>query len=351
MANLSNLSYRFLRPLLFALSPETAHAVALRALQSLHRLHLLRGPARRSSSIENFVDSMGLRFPNRVGLAAGFDKNGRYVDALGALGFGFIEIGTVTPRPQSGQPSPRLFRLPQAHALLNRMGFPNDGAHVVAQRLARRRFRGVLGVNIGKNAITPIEVAVDDYVTCFRLLAAYADYVAINVSSPNTPGLRRLQSRESLEPILTALLGERSALQKTSSRRVPLLVKVSPDMMAAELIDLANLVRKLHIDGVIATNSTVSRDGIDGFAISREAGGLSGLPLRARSCRTVRDLREAFGPDVTIIGVGGIESGSDALDTLSAGANLVQIYTGLVYRGPSLIREAIAATESRAGRS
>lgn len=289
---------------------------------------------------------MGLRFANRVGLAAGFDKNGRCIDALGALGFGFIEVGTVTPRAQPGQPRPRLVRIVGADALINRMGFPNDGASAVAARLARRRFTGMCGANIGKNAATPIQDAVRDYLECFATLAPHVDYVAINVSSPNTQDLRRLHEIDQLQPIVLALGEARDALRAATGRRVPLLLKISPDVPQPDLVRLAGFTRQAGIDGIIATNTTVDRPGIPA-RWQVETGGLSGAPLRPLALQTVRSLRAALGNDLAIIAAGGIDSGQDALDAMRAGADLVQIYTGLVYRGPGLVREIIDATAGR----
>jgi dihydroorotate dehydrogenase len=298
----------------------------------------MRRVADHPDQADRSINLMNLRFPNRVGLAAGFDKNARYIDALGALGFGFIEVGTVTPRAQPGQPRPRLMRIPEVDGLINRMGFPNDGAVAVAARLAQRRFAGVCGVNIGKNAATPIEDAVRDYLECFATLAPHADYVAINVSSPNTQDLRRLQDVEQLQPIVLALAEARDALRVTTGRRVPLLVKISPDVAQADLRRLAEFSRQAGIDGIIATNTTVSRAGIPA-QWQAEAGGLSGAPLRPLALQTVRTLRTTLASDIAIIAAGGIQSGRDALDAMRAGADLVQIYTGLVYRGPGLVRE------------
>jgi dihydroorotate dehydrogenase len=290
------------------------------------------------------VSVMGLSFPNRIGLAAGFDKNGRYIDALAALGFGFVEVGTVTPRAQAGQPLPRLFRLPKSAALINRMGFPNEGAAAVAARLAHRRFTGICGVNIGKNATTPNERAIDDYVACFRVLAPYADYVAINVSSPNTRDLRQLQQPDQLQSILEALLTERDALVAVHGRPIPLLTKVAPDIPPNELLPMAHLMLRLRMDGVIATNTTVTRPGLENGSPgmekgSAEVGGLSGAPLHSLALQTVRTLRSVFAGQVAIVGVGGIAAASDALAMMEAGADLLQIYTGMVYRGPALISE------------
>ena len=292
---------------------------------------------------------MGLVFPNRIGLAAGLDKNGRCIDALGAVGFGFVEIGTVTPRPQSGQPLPRLFRLPAHSALINRMGFPNEGAPAVASRLARRTFAGVVGVNIGKNLDTPLDRAVDDYVSCYRTLAPHADYVAVNVSSPNTQGLRQLQQVDSLKLILEALLHERQRLVSDRGRRMPLLAKVSPDLPEDDLIAIAGLLTTLNIEGVIATNTTTTRptctDSVGERSRSTEQGGLSGTPLLPLSLRAIRILKAASAGRLTIIGVGGIGSSADARDVLAAGADLLQVYTGLIYRGPGLVRELRSALQ------
>lgn len=332
--------YRYLRPLLFALPPEQAHAFALGALQRAHSLGLVRD---RLVDPRSAVTLLGLRFPNRVGLAAGFDKNGRYVDALGALGFGFIEVGTVTPRAQPGQPRPRLFRISAAHALINRMGFPNDGAGVVAARLSRRRFAGVCGVNIGKNAATPIAAAVDDYVECFRAVAPHADYVAINVSSPNTAGLRQLQEPDQLQPIVGAVTEARRELHAATGKRVPVLVKVSPDLAPAELVRSARLACDAGIDGIIATNTTLNRSGL-ARRWRVEAGGLSGGPLRPLALQAVQLLRAALGAEVPIVAAGGIDSARHAQDAFAAGADLVQLYTGLVYRGPRVVKEIAEGT-------
>jgi dihydroorotate dehydrogenase len=331
--------YPLLRPLLFTLPPEHAHALALTALARAHSLGLVPDPA---PDPRTATTLLGLRFPNRVGLAAGFDKSGGYIDALGALGFGFVEVGTVTPRAQPGRTRPRLFRVSAAQALINRMGFPNDGAAVVATRLSRRRFAGICGVNIGKNAATPLAAAVADYLECFRTLAPHADYVAINVSSPNTEGLRQLQEPEQLQPIVSAVIEARRDLHAATGKSVPVLVKVSPDLAPAELVRTARLACELGIDGIIATNTTLSRSGV----ASRwrdEAGGLSGGPLRPLALRAVQLLRTALGSGVPIVAVGGIDSARHAQEALAAGADLVQVYTGLVYRGPELVREIAQA--------
>jgi dihydroorotate dehydrogenase len=331
--------YPYLRPFLFALPPEHAHAFALTALQHAHSLHLISAPA---PDPHTAVTLFGLRFPNRVGLAAGFDKNGRYVDALGALGFGFIEVGTVTPRAQPGQSRPRLFRVGPAQALINRMGFPNEGAASIAARLAQRRFAGVCGVNIGKNAATPLASAVDDYIECFRTVAPHTDYVAINVSSPNTEGLRQLQEPDQLQPIVSAVIEARRELQAATGRRVPLLLKVSPDLAPADLVSSARLACEAGIDGIIATNTTLDRTGV-APRWRAQAGGLSGAPLRPLALQAVQVLRAALGAGVPIVAAGGIDSARHAQDAFAAGADLVQVYTGLIYRGPGLVREIISA--------
>jgi dihydroorotate dehydrogenase len=333
--------YPVIRRALFALDSERAHRLALEALRVTGR----RGTSIRSTAP---TDLMGLRFSNRVGLAAGFDKSAVAVDGLGALGFGFIEVGTVTPRPQSGQPRPRLFRLPTSGALLNRLGFPNDGAEVVAARLRRRKFRGILGINIGKNADTSISRAVDDYVNCLRLVRGVADYVVVNVSSPNTSALRELQARERLEPLLSALLDERTQGGTKIGRRLPLLVKIAPDLTSGEIGELATLIKAMPLDGVVATNTTVSRADIPD-ADTLQSGGVSGTPLRAAAMRTVKALRACLGNAFPIIGVGGIDSPESAMAMRIAGADLVQLYTGLIYCGPSLIARCVRALEDVKG--
>jgi dihydroorotate dehydrogenase len=321
--------YRAIRPALFALDPERAHQLALNALRLAGQGSPLRVRTGRP------VECMGLRFPNRVGLAAGFDKNATAVDGLGSLGFGFIEVGTVTPRPQPGQPRPRLFRLGASGALINRLGFPNDGAEQIAARLRHRKYRGILGVNIGKNAGTPLERALDDYVSCLRAVRDVADYVVVNVSSPNTAGLRDLQGRALLEPLLSALLAERK-------RTLPLLLKISPDLSDTELQDITGLLKKLRLDGVVATNTTLSRSGA-GPSAHAHTGGMSGRPLQALSLRMVAALRAQLGPGFPIIGVGGIDSAVAARAMREAGADLIQLYTGLIFRGPALVRQCVGA--------
>ena len=328
--------YRALRPLLFRLDPERAHALTLGLLDLARRLQLLRpyGEAGAAQSVR----LMGLTFPNRVGLAAGLDKNAACIDALGALGFGFVEVGTVTPRPQAGNPRPRIFRILEADAIVNAMGFPNEGVDAACARLRARRFAGVCGVNIGKNATTPLAEAAADYTHCLRAVYPWADYVAINVSSPNTPGLRQLQAEEHLTPLLETLLGARSQLAAQTGRRVPLLVKLSPDLTDADLEGLVAVVRALGIDGVIATNTTVQRPGLAAVPDAARPGGLSGPPLHTLATSVVRRLRARLPAGLPIIGVGGICSLDSARGMLEAGADLIQIYTGLIYRGPGLVR-------------
>ena len=338
-----NALYPLVRPLLFSLDGEQAHAVTFSMLQFAHALGLLSG---RESTAEDGVTLMGLRFPNRLGLAAGLDKNARHIDALGALGFGSIEAGTVTAQPQPGNAKPRLFRLREVAALINRMGFPNDGAEVVAQRLAQRKFGGVCGINIGKNAVTPLEDAASNYVECFRVVAPHADYVAVNVSSPNTANLRQLQQVDQLRPILDALLEARLRVTSASGKSLPMLVKVSPDLASEDLAAIARLVRELRLDGMIATNTTITRDAVKGIRNGEQQGGLSGAPLRALALRSIPILREQLGRDIPLIAAGGIDSGAAAVAALQAGADLIQIYTGLIYRGPRLIDEILAAVSA-----
>lgn len=330
--------YPVLKKLLFALEPERAHALTLSSLSNLQRLGLLT-----QSGVVKQTDPvrlMGLQFPNRVGLAAGLDKNAVCIEALGALGVGFVEVGTVTPRGQTGNPQPRVFRLPAAQALINRMGFPNDGMAVIGERLARSNFNGITGVNIGKNASTALSDSTQDYLMCLRHLAPHADYVAINVSSPNTAGLRSLQTAEHLRPMLTVLLEERARLLPALGRALPMVVKLAPDLNDDELQGIAALLLELSIDGVIATNTTLSRPAGLG-PLATQAGGLSGHPLHALSLATIAKLRDLLGRDFPIIGVGGICNGADAMAMRHAGADLVQLYTGLVFRGPALIQEVL----------
>ncbi len=342
------MSYSLLRPLLFALDAETAHHLTLKALITMQRIGLAGAPAPRPAACPRRV--MGVDFPNPVGLAAGLDKNGAYIDALAALGFGFIEVGTVTPRPQPGNPRPRLFRIPQAQAVINRMGFNNDGVDRLVDNVRRADYRGVLGINIGKNFDTPIERAADDYLHCLRKVYALASYVTVNISSPNTRNLRQLQESAELENLLGALKTEQRRLADQHGKYVPLALKIAPDLDGAQVGVIAGLLRKHGIDAVIATNTTLARDGVAGLPHSAEAGGLSGAPLTQRSTTIVRQLGNALGGNLPIIGVGGIMSGADAEQKITAGASLVQLYTGLIYRGPRLVAECVDALCGEAGR-
>lgn len=333
--------YSLVRPLLFALEPETAHHFTLDAYAGLARLGL--APAAAPAPAACAREVMGIRFPNPVGLAAGLDKNGAYIDALARLGFGFLEVGTVTPRPQPGNPRPRMFRLPAARAVINRLGFNNDGVERLVENVKRARYRGVLGINIGKNADTPLERAADDYVACLRAVYPVASYVTVNVSSPNTRDLRQLQQGPALDDLLGALKSEQRKLAGMHSRHVPLAVKIAPDLDAGEIAGMAEAFRRHRVDAVIATNTTTARDGVAGSPHAAEAGGLSGAPVTERSTRVVRELAQALRGATPVIGVGGILSGADARAKIAAGASLVQLYTGLVYRGPGLVRECVEA--------
>jgi len=332
--------YPLIKNMLFTLDPERAHALTLTSLQQLEKSGAL---SLMCADLQDApVELMGLKFRNRVGVAAGLDKNAVCINALSALGAGHVEIGTVTPRPQEGNAKPRVFRLPEAQALINRMGFPNEGMDAVLPRLAARKHQAICGANIGKNASTPLEQATDDYLKCMRVLAPQADYITINVSSPNTLGLRNLQATDYLRPMLVALLEERARLLPTLGRALPLLVKIAPDLGDDDLYSMADLFLELRIDGVVATNTTLSRPAGLG-SLAEQAGGLSGRPVHPLSLATVRKLRQRLGQGFPIIGVGGISSADDARAMRQAGADLVQIYTGLIYRGPGLIKEVAAA--------
>ncbi len=333
--------YALTRPLLFGLDPEAAHDLTLAALTRIQRTPLICGIAQRR--IADPVTVAGLRFPNRIGLAAGLDKNGAAIDGLAALGFGSIEVGTVTPLAQAGNPKPRLFRLREAEALINRLGFNNHGLAAFVANVQRAHFRdsgGILGLNIGKNAATPIERAVDDYLTGLAGVYPHADYVTVNISSPNTRDLRSLQGDAALDPLLAALQRRRGELASEHGRTVPLFVKIAPDLDAAQVEAIAAALQRHAIDGVIATNTTIARDAVSHLPHGSEAGGLSGRPVFERSNRVIAQLRAAFGAGYPIIGVGGVMSGADAAGKIAAGADLVQIYTGFIYRGPELVSEA-----------
>ena len=289
------------------------------------------------------VRCMGLDFPNAVGLAAGLDKDGEAIDALGAMGFGFLEIGTLTPRPQPGNDLPRLFRLIPAEGIINRMGFNNHGILAALPRVRARRYRGILGINIGKNKLTPTENALEDYLYCLRAAHSSADYIAVNFSSPNTPGLRELQSEAALEALLGPLLAENRVLAEATGKRVPLAVKIAPDLDDAQLSAMAGVFNRVGVDAVIATNTTVARGGVDGLVHAQETGGLSGRPVREASTAIIRKLRGVLAREIPIIGVGGIHSAEDALEKIEAGATLVQIYSGFIYHGPRLVRDCVLA--------
>ncbi|HQR22202.1 MAG TPA: quinone-dependent dihydroorotate dehydrogenase [Burkholderiaceae bacterium] len=343
--------YSLARSFLFALDPEVAHELTLSRLDHAAALGLTRLVCRRVPDLP--VQAMGLDFRNPVGLAAGMDKNAAHIDALGSFGFGHIEAGTVTPRPQPGNPKPRLFRLVPAQGLINRMGFNNDGVErFVAHVRAQRRFRaagGILGLNIGKNATTPLERAADDYIAGLRAVYLDADYVAVNISSPNTKDLRALQGERELVALLTALADARMRLEDEHGRRVPLAVKIAPDLDNAAIAPLADVLVAHGVDGVIATNTTIARDKVKGLAHADEAGGLSGLPLRERATEVIGRLARHLQGRLPIIGVGGIMSGADALEKIQAGATLVQIYTGFIYSGPDLVADCVEALRAAGG--
>lgn len=333
--------YAPLRPLLFRLEAERAHSFTLALFDAAHALGLTRLALSRLPSSP--VQAMGLTFPNPVGLAAGLDKNGEHVDPLATLGFGFIEVGTVTPRPQPGNPRPRLFRVAQAKALINRMGFNNLGVDRLVHNVSRAHYRGIIGINIGKSFDTPIERAAGDYLTCMRKAYPLASYLAVNISSPNTRNLRQLQQTDELGRLLAALKAEQQVLSVTHARYVPLALKIAPDLTDGQIDALAQLMLEHRVDGVIATNTTVSRTGVEGLPHGEESGGLSGAPLRERSTAVVRRLYATLADRIPIIGVGGILHAEDAREKIAAGAKLVQLYSGLVYTGPRLVRDCVQA--------
>ena len=342
---MSLVPYALTRPFLFGLDPEHAHEVTLEAIARLQNtpMQCLWSEAR----VADPVTVAGLKFPNRIGLAAGLDKNGRCIDGLGAMGFGFIEVGTVTPKAQPGNPKPRMFRLPQADALINRLGFNNLGLPAFLDNVKRahsfRRAGGILGLNIGKNAATPIENAVDDYLIGLDGVYPHADYVTVNNSSPNTKNLRALQGDEALDALLGALVERRAALASKLGRTVPMFLKIAPDLDEAQVQVIAATLERHGLDGVIATNTTISREAVKGLPHADEAGGLSGKPVLEASNGVIRQLRAALGAGFPIVGVGGVMSGADAKSKIAAGADLVQVYTGLIYKGAPLVREAALA--------
>jgi dihydroorotate dehydrogenase len=329
--------YSLARAALFQLDPEVAHDLALKSLAALGPGAALLGAGANSNETKRV---MGIDFPNPVGVAAGLDKNGEYIDALAALGFGFIEIGTVTPRPQPGNPKPRMFRLTEHEAIINRLGFNNQGVEKLLANVGRANFRGVLGINIGKNFDTPLERAADDYLACLDAVYGRATYVTVNISSPNTQNLRDLQSSEKLDELLGALMSRRATLAAREGRMKPVLVKVAPDLDDAQVEAIAEIAVKHALDGLIATNTTTGREDVAGHRHAGEMGGLSGRPLFARSTEVLAKLSRALAGRVPLIAVGGILSGADARAKIEAGASLVQVYTGFIYRGPDLIAEA-----------
>jgi dihydroorotate dehydrogenase len=336
--------YALTRPFLFGLDPEHAHDLTLGALARIQHTPLVCGVMQ--PRVNDPVTIAGLRFPNRIGLAAGLDKNGRCIDGLGAMGFGFIEVGTVTPNAQPGNPKPRMFRLVAADALINRLGFNNDGLDAFIANVRRASFRkrgGILGLNIGKNASTPIERAVDDYLLCLDGVYPHADYVTVNISSPNTQNLRALQSDEALDALLGAVQQRKAILVGLHGRAVPIFVKIAPDLDEAQVKLIAATLKKNGIDGVIATNTTIARDAVKHLPHGHEAGGLSGAPVFEASNRVIAQLRAALGKGFPIIGVGGVMSAADATGKIAAGADLVQIYTGFIYKGPELVTQAARA--------
>ena len=342
---MSLLPYALARPFLFGLDPETAHELTMASLARTQGTPLQMAYC--TSRVSDPIELAGLKFPNRVGMAAGLDKNARCIDGLAAMGFGFVEVGTVTPKAQPGNPKPRMFRLPEANALINRLGFNNDGLDAFLANVRKSAVRKpgaqgglLLGLNIGKNAATPIENAVDDYLICMDGVYPHADYVTVNISSPNTKNLRALQSDEALDALLGQIAERREILAAQHGKRVPIFVKIAPDLDEAQVDVIAATLKRHAMDGVVATNTTLSRDAVKGLRHAEETGGLSGAPVLAASNRVIGQLRAALGQGFPIIGVGGILSGADAVTKIKAGADVVQIYTGLIYKGPALVADA-----------
>ncbi len=334
--------YPLIKPLLFKLDPEVAHTVTVKMMVMMHKLGLIQSMA---PGKQTPVNALGLTFPNVLGLAAGMDKSASAVEAWGALGFGAVEVGTLTPRPQPGNPKPRLFRLPQHQALINRMGFNNPGIQSAVERLRKRQTKAVVGVNIGKNFDTPNERAVDDYLACLKAAYPVADYITVNISSPNTKGLRDLQGEEAIRSLLGTLQTEQAVLEKKHGRHAPVVVKIAPDLEELHIEALAKVFNELGTEGVIATNTTLSRAAVAGHPQEKEAGGLSGAPVTRRSTEVIAAFRSLLKPQIPVIGVGGIMCGADARDKLRAGAKLVQVYSGLVYAGPGLVGDVLAQVE------
>ncbi|SBV36231.1 dihydro-orotate oxidase, FMN-linked [uncultured Stenotrophomonas sp.] len=338
--------YPLARPFLFTLDAERAHGLGLGALDLAWRTGTTPLLAGRIEALPTKL--LGLEFPNPVGLAAGLDKNGEHIDALFALGFGFVEIGTITPRPQAGNPKPRMFRLPQHLAIINRMGFNNAGVDALVKNVERsRRRKGPLGINIGKNKDTPNEEALSDYLHCMERVYPLADYITVNISSPNTAGLRELQEEQALRRLVAGLREAQERLAGVHGRRVPMLVKIAPDLNENDIDAAARVLAELDVDGVIATNTTINRDGVESHPHATQAGGLSGAPLMPQSTFVLRRLRARLPERIPLVGVGGIQSGADAVAKMAAGASLVQCYSGLIYRGPALVGECVEAIRRR----
>lgn len=330
--------YSLVRPFLFLMAPERAHDLTLALLNKTYRWGVTR-----QRIAAKPVSCMGLQFPNPVGLAAGLDKNGQFIDALATFGFGFIEIGTITPRPQAGNPQPRMFRLPEAQAIINRMGFNNQGVDQLIANVKAAKFKGILGINIGKNADTPVEQAVDDYLLCLDKVYNYASYVVVNISSPNTKNLRSLQSGHALTELLQSLKQRQLQLAEQYEHYVPLVLKVAPDLSSEDIAFIASQLVQFEIDGLIVTNTTLSRDGVSHLAHAEEAGGLSGAPVFEKSTACLAEFSQLLQGKVALIGVGGIVEGQHAAAKQQAGASLVQVYSGLIYRGPALVKACVEA--------
>lgn len=354
---MSLIPYQLARPFLFGLDPEAAHDLTMAGLARTQGTPLAW--AYTQARVSDPVTLAGLTFPNRVGLAAGLDKNARCIDGLAAMGFGFVEVGTVTPLAQSGNPKPRMFRIPEKQALINRLGFNNEGLEAFIANVKRSQLHSclrssgkdkplILGLNIGKNAATPIDNATSDYLKCLEGVYPYADYITVNISSPNTKNLRALQSDAALDGLLGALAARRAELAEQHGKRKPLFLKIAPDLDADQVKVIAATLQHHQIDGVIATNTTISREAVMGLAHAEETGGLSGAPVLEASNQVIRQLRAALGAGYPIIGVGGVMSGADAVSKIKAGADLVQIYTGLIYQGPALVKEAALALKNKA---
>ena len=330
--------YSLARPLLFTLAPERAHELTLSMLDKAYKLGFMHQKVANKP-----VTCMGIEFPNPVGLAAGLDKNGAHIDALAALGFGFIEIGTITPRPQAGNPQPRLFRIPEAKAIINRMGFNNDGVDKLVENVKASKFKGILGINIGKNADTPVEDAVSDYLICLEKVYNYASYITVNISSPNTKNLRSLQSGDALTELLQTLKDRQLELAEQYNHYVPLVLKVAPDLTIEDINFISTQLLKFKIDGLIVTNTTLGRVGVENLPIGNEAGGLSGAPVFEKSTECLRQFSKILDGRMPLIGVGGIVSGDQAVIKQQAGASLIQVYSGLIYTGPTLVKDCVDA--------